>query len=65
MSQFLSLLFGLACPLGMAAMMAGPALARRFRRPGRGPSADHTDRIGPGMTLAKRPASEARPGGGR
>lgn len=28
----LSLLFALACPVGMMAMMAGPALVRRFAR---------------------------------
>jgi hypothetical protein len=28
--QELPLLFTLACPLGMIAMMAGPALVRRF-----------------------------------
>ncbi len=32
MPELLPLLFALACPLGMLAMMAGPALARRFAR---------------------------------
>jgi hypothetical protein len=35
-SELLPLLFALACPLGMVAMMAGPALARRFARDRRG-----------------------------
>ena len=33
MSELLPLLLVLACPLGMLAMMAAPALARRFTRP--------------------------------
>jgi hypothetical protein len=32
MLQLLPLLFALACPLGMTAMMAGPAVVRRIRR---------------------------------
>jgi hypothetical protein len=32
MFEYLPLLFALACPLGMLAMMAAPALVRRFRR---------------------------------
>jgi hypothetical protein len=33
MSGLLSVVLVLACPVGMAAMMAIPALLRRFRRP--------------------------------
>jgi hypothetical protein len=68
MSQLLPLLFALACPLGMAAMMAGPVLLRRLTR--RTGDADANGSAGPptpgsAVTDGRTGSGWARSGGGR